>query len=124
MPNYAPSDVDALIAKMATERTTLLATAEALSPADADRVPADATGEEQWTAKEQLAHLWEMEHAYLAWVRAAIAHQGHEAVAVDDIRGEPVAIPIEHAPQHSIAELASALRDERESTVAFIRAHE
>ena len=110
MPEYGQSDVDTLVAKMAAERTALLAAAEALSDADADRVPADAEGEEQWTAKEQLAHLWEMEHAYLAWVRAAIAQDG---VAVDGIRGEPVAIPIEAAPQHSLGELVAALRAER-----------
>ena len=117
MPEYGQSDVDTLVAKMAAERTALLAAAEALSDADADRVPADAEGEEQWTAKEQLAHLWEMEHAYLAWVRAAIAQDG---VAVDGIRGEPVAIPIEAAPQHSLGELVAALRAERERTVDFI----
>ena len=128
MPDYPQSDVDTLIAKMASARATVLAAAEALSEADADRVPSDAEGEEQWTAKEQLAHLWEMEHAYLAWVRAAIAQNGPAgdadaaaAVAVDDVQGEPVAIPIEDAPAHSVAELVAALRAERDSTVAFIR---
>ena len=86
MPEFEQSDVEELLAKMAKERSALLTAAESLSDTDADRVPQDADGEEQWTAKEQLAHLWEMEHAYIAWVRAAVAEDG---VAVDGVRGEP-----------------------------------
>ena len=76
MPPYPQSDVDTLLSKMATERASLLRAAETLSAADADSVPQNAEGEEQWTAKEQLAHLWEMECSYIAWARAAIADDG------------------------------------------------
>ncbi|PZC49465.1 MAG: DinB superfamily protein [Chloroflexi bacterium] len=118
MPPYPQSDVDTLLSKMATERASLLKAAEALSAADADSVPQDAEGEEQWTAKEQLAHLWEMERSYVAWARAAIADDG---AAVDGLRGEPVAIPIEDAAAHSVAALTAALRAERDQTNHFIR---
>ena len=37
------------------------------------------------------------------------------------MRGTPVAIPIEDAPQHEIPELVTALRDERASTIELIR---
>ena len=118
MPEFEQSDVEELLAKMAKERSALLTAAESLSDTDADRVPQDADGEEQWTAKEQLAHLWEMEHAYIAWVRAAVAEDG---VAVDGVRGEPVAIPIEDAPGHSVTALTAELRAERDRTVSYIR---
>ncbi len=53
-----------LKSKMATQRAELIAAARSLSREDSLRVPVDAEGEEQWTALEQLAHLWEMERAY------------------------------------------------------------
>ena len=118
MPSYSDADVEALVAKMAEERGKLIAAAEALSDADADRVPVDAVGEEQWTAKEQLAHLWEMEKSYIAWCRAALEQSG---VDVTGVRGDPVDIPIEDAPQHSVRQLLDALIAERAATNRFIR---
>ncbi len=115
---YTQQDVDDLLAKMALERGRLLSAAEALSEADADHAPIDAVGEEQWTAKEQLAHLWEMERSYIAWCRAGQAQNGVDAA---EIRGEPVAIPIERAPQHAVRELLDALIAERARTNDYIR---
>ena len=118
MPQYSQAEIDTLLEKIAAERATLLATADSLTPTDADSVPQNAEGEEQWTAKEQLAHLWEMERSYIAWARAAIANDG---ATVDGLRGEPVAIPIEDAASHSVAQLTDALRAERARTNHFIR---
>ena len=115
---YTQDDVEALISKMALERGKLIAAAEALRGDDADRVPVDAVGEEQWTAKEQLAHLWEMERSYIAWCRAGQAQSGVDATG---IRGEPVDIPIERASQHSVRELLDALIHERAQTNDYIR---
>ena len=117
-PQYIRKDVDALLTKMIAQRDTLLSAALVLSAEDADRVPSDAVGEEQWTAKEQLAHLWEMECAYIAWCRAALETNGAD---VTKVRGEPVAIPIEDAPAHSVAELVDALKQERSATLDLIR---
>lgn len=117
MPKYTPDDVEALLAKMAEERGKLIAAAEGLSGGDADRVPVDAVGEEQWSAKEQLAHLWEMEKSYTAWCRAALKEDGAD---VADVRGDPVAIPIENAPDHTVRELLDALIAERAATNRFI----
>ena len=117
MAEYTLGDVDALVAKMAEERGKLIAAAEALRGDDADRIPMDAVGEEQWTAKEQLAHLWEMEKSYIAWCRAALAEDG---VDVTGVRGDPVAIPIEDAPRRSVRELLDALITERAATNEFI----
>lgn len=118
MATYTQADVETLLSKMETERASLLAAAERLSDAEADSVPADAEGEEQWTAKEQLAHLWEMERSYVAWCRAAVAEDGAD---LRGVTGEPVRIPIEKAPGHTVAELVSELKAERSQTVAFIR---
>ena len=117
MPEYTQDDVAALTAKMAEERGKLIAAAEGLRGDDADRVPVDAVGEEQWTAKEQLAHLWEMEKSYVAWCRAALEEDG---VDVAGVRGDPVDIPIEDAAGHSVCELLDALIAERAATNDFI----
>ena len=118
MPQYSQDDVDELLEKMNDERGKLLRATETLSPEAAEFVPANAEGEDQWTVKEQLAHLWEMERSYVAWCNAALAQDG---VDLREVRGAPVAIPIEDAPQHEIAELVAVLRDERVATVELIR---
>ncbi len=115
---YTQDDVDALLSKMAEERGKLIAGAEGLRGDDANRVPVDAVGEEQWTAKEQLSHLWEMERSYIAWCRAALAESGAD---VSGVRGEPVDIPIEDAPNHTVRDLLDILIAERERTNGFIR---
>lgn len=109
--------VDDLLSKMSEERATLITAARSLSPADALRVPVDATGEEQWTAVEQLAHLWEMERSYDAWVRAALRENG---IDLRGVRGEPVAIPIEQANAHAVGDLLHALEIERSYTLGLI----
>ena len=118
MSKYSQDDVDALVAKMNDERGKLLSAVEALSSEAAEFVPANAEGEEQWTAKEQLAHLWEMERSYVAWCNAALAQDG---VDLREVRSAPVAIPIEDASQHKIAQLIAALRDERLATIKLVR---
>ena len=117
MPTYVQQDVSDLLEKMRLERGKLIAAAELLGPEDADRVPVDAEGEEQWTAKEQLSHLWEMERSYIAWCRRALEEDGAE---VTDVHGEPVPIPIEDAPGHDVRELLDELIAERAATERFI----
>jgi hypothetical protein len=106
-----------LKAKMAEERAALIAAARSLSREDALKVPVDAEGEEQWTALEQLAHLWEMERNYDAWVRAALERDNPD---LGGVQGEPVAIPIEEANDHSVDELLRALELERAYTLGLI----
>jgi hypothetical protein len=109
--------VNELKAKMGEERATLIAAAQGLTPADALRVPKDAEGEEQWTALEQLAHLWEMERNYDAWVRAAFETDGVDLAGVS---GAPVEIPVERANGHTVDELLRALELERTYTLGLI----
>jgi hypothetical protein len=111
--------VDELKQKMAEQRSELLAAARSLSPEDALRVPTDAEGEEQWTALEQLAHLWEMERSYDSWVLRAIHEDNPELAGSLSV---PVEIPIEAANGHSIGDLVEALVRERTYTLGLIDA--
>jgi hypothetical protein len=106
-----------LLDKMAQERDALLAQAEAMSDADASTAPADAVGEAQWSAKEQLAHLAEMETSYRAWVERALAEDDPD---VTHVRGERPSIPLTAAPRHGVGELTAQLRAERAKTIALI----
>lgn len=109
--------VEDLKAKMLAERAALIETARGLTPEDALRVPVDAEGEEQWTALEQLAHLWEMERTYDAWVRAALAEDRPDLAGIP---WQPVAIPVEAANKHTVEELLRALELERAYTFGLI----
>ena len=106
-----------LVEKMTRERGALLGRIEALSEEEAERAPVDAEGEAQWTAKEQCAHLTEMETAYRAWVERALAEENPDLAGV---RGDPVAIPLEEANRHPLPELVGELRRQRERTLALI----
>jgi hypothetical protein len=111
--------VDQLKTKMREQRAELIAAARSLSPVDALRVPVDAEGEEQWTALEQLAHLWEMERSYDSWVLAALRSENPD---LRGVHGDPVEIPIESANDASVAELLARLEVERAYTNGLIDA--
>ncbi|MER3485130.1 MAG: hypothetical protein C4345_03285 [Chloroflexota bacterium] len=51
-----------------------------------------------------------------------VLRQNHSTIEPTLVRGEPVAIPIERANAHTVAELLAALAAERERTLAFIAA--
>ncbi len=106
-----------LLDKMTGERDALLHQAEALSDEQARSAPADAVGEAQWSAKQQLAHLAEMETSYRAWVERALAEDDPD---VSSVRGERPAIPLTEAQERSVAELTAQLRAERATTIALI----
>ncbi|WP_322795671.1 DinB family protein [Tepidiforma sp.] len=111
------AQVDELLAKMAEERAQLIRVAESLSPEDALRVPVDATGEEQWTALEQLAHLCEMERTYDAWVRAALREENPD---LSKVPWQTVPIPVEDANRYRVADLLHQLELERRYTLGLI----
>jgi len=64
-----------------------------------------------------MAHLCEMETAYRAWVARALEEDGAN---VEGVRGEPVAIPLEEANSHTVAEHVAEMRGQREKTMALI----
>jgi hypothetical protein len=109
--------IEELHRKLREERDRLLAQAEALSEEAAERIPVDAQGQAQWTAKEQLSHLTEMETTYRAWVEKALREENPDLAPV---RGEPVAIPLEEANRHPVAEHVAELRRQREVTRRLI----
>jgi uncharacterized damage-inducible protein DinB len=110
--------IDELFTKMAEERERLLALVETLSEKDAEWAPANAQGEGEWSAKEQLAHLAAMEASYRAWVERALAEDEPD---VTGVAGEPPRIALEDANKHSIADLVAELRAQREKTLALVR---
>ena len=111
--------VDELKAKMGEQRATLLDVPRAMTAEEALKVPVDAEGEEQWTALEQLAHLWEMERNYDAWVLAALETNG---VDLAGIQGKPVAVPVQDANESSLPEMIRYLEIERAYTLGLIDA--
>lgn len=111
------AQIDELLAKMAAERDRLLSLVQSLSEEEAERVPVDGEGEAQWSVKQQLSHLAEMETAYRAWVERALEEDGAD---VSRIRGAPPAIPLERAHERTVAEHVAELRRQRELTLALI----
>ena len=110
-------EIRELLDKMASEREALLAQAEALSGEAASYAPPDGEGEAQWTPKEQLAHLAEMETSYRAWVRNALDEDDPD---VSRVLGEPPAIPLTEAGRRTVPELTGQLRAERATTLRLI----
>jgi hypothetical protein len=109
-----PKEISELKQKMRDQRDQLLALLEPLSEAEAER---PTTGEGEWTAKQQMSHLCEMETTYRAWVRRALEEPGGN---IDRVAGEPPAIPLERANVHTVAEHVAEMRRQREETLAFI----
>ena len=112
-----PESIRELLDKMGSEREALLAQAEGMTEAEATAPPADGEGEAQWSAKQQLCHLAEMETAYRAWVEAALAQDDPD---VSEVRGPRPPIPLTAAGGHTVPELTAQLRAERAKTIALI----
>ncbi|HZQ37877.1 MAG TPA: DinB family protein [Dehalococcoidia bacterium] len=110
--------VSELLTKMAEERARLVEQARGVSEADAEVMPVGKTGEEEWTVKEQLAHLCEMELGYDLWVNAALREENPN---VGGLTAPRAAIPIEEANGHAVAELLDVMARERDDTLALIR---
>ena len=107
------AQIDELTMKMTAERAALLAALESLSEEEASGSPKDG----EWTTKQQMSHLCEMESAYRAWVERALEEDGAN---VDGIGGDRVAIPLEDAGAHSVSEHTAEMRRQREQTMALI----
>lgn len=112
-----PGAIRELLDKMAAEREALLAQAEAIADADASRPGPGTGGEEQWSVKEQLGHLAEMETNYRAWVARALEEDGAD---VSKVRGDRPSIALTEAAGYGVPELIAQLRDQRQTTLALI----
>jgi hypothetical protein len=107
------AQIDELLQKMIAERTALLTALESLDEAEASRSPKDG----EWTTKQQMSHLCEMESAYRAWVERALEEDGAD---VDGVRGESVGIPLEEAGTRTVSDHTAEMRRQREKTMALI----
>jgi hypothetical protein len=109
--------VKELLEKMASEREDLIRQAEAMTETEAEYAPPDGEGEAAWSAKQQLAHLAEMETAYRAWVEAALREDDPD---VSTVRPERPPIRLDDAQGNSIDRLITQLRDQRAVTTRLI----
>lgn len=109
--------IEDLFAKMAEERARLLALVEDLTEEQAEWAPANAEGEAQWTAKEQMAHLASMETMYRAWVDKALRENEPD---VSGVSGERPAVALEEANRHPVGELVAELKGQREKTLRLM----
>lgn len=107
--------IDELTTKMAEERAKLLATLESMDEAALQSSPVDG----EWNGKQQMSHLCEMESAYRAWVQRAIEEDG---ASVDGVYGDPPAIRLEDANNHSGARHIAEMRRQRAETMRLIEA--
>lgn len=121
MPTYTQADIADLLRKMEEERDALFAAVQSLSEEQLAFVPKNAQGEEQWTGKEQLAHLLESDRMHVAFCRAAIEQDGVEITPIRLRIGEDVSIPVEKAQQHTLAEILDAMHAERARAIEFVR---
>jgi hypothetical protein len=108
------AQIDELKQKMAEERDRLLAVLERL---DDEAASQPTTGEGEWSAKQQMSHLCEMETAYRAWVAKALQEDGAN---LDAVRGEPPAISLEQANSATVGQHVGEMRSQREKTMALI----
>ncbi len=109
------AQIDDLREKMTAERERLLTALEGLTEEEASTSPLPG----EWTTKQQMSHLCEMETAYRAWVERALEEDGAN---VDGVRGERPAIPLERAGEHTVREHTAEMRRQRAKTVAMIAA--
>jgi hypothetical protein len=108
-----PAQIDELREKMESARHRLL---EALASLSEERAAAPLKDGE-WTAKQQMSHLCEMESAYRAWVQKALAEDNPDLTGVP---GEPVAISLERASLHPASDHIAEMRRQREMTLAVM----
>ena len=108
------NQIQELREKMQAERGKLLDVLEALDEEEAQR---STSGEGEWSAKQQMAHLCEMESAYRAWVEKALTDDNPN---VDNVFGEPPAITLTKAHDHTAAEHVTEMRRQRALTEAVI----
>lgn len=99
---------------MRAERDKLLDVLQTLGEDEAER---STSGEGEWSAKQQMAHLCEMETAYRAWVEKALTEDNPN---VDNVFGGPPAITLTKAHDHTVAEHVAEMRRQRAQTEAVI----
>ncbi|MEO8458161.1 MAG: DinB family protein [Chloroflexota bacterium] len=108
------SQIDELKQKMTEQRDGLLALLERY---DEEEAVKPTSGEGEWSAKQQMSHLCEMETNYRAWVAKALQENGADLTGV---YGEPPLVSLEEANSHSVGEHVGEMKRQRAMTMAFI----
>ena len=99
--------------KMVYARGRLLDLIQSLSEEQASTPPRPG----EWNPKEQMAHLCEMDSMYRAWVEKALEEDGAD---LDRVPPKPVAIRLEEANRHLLAELGAEMARQRQATLQLI----
>ena len=102
-----------VLEKMSSNRERLLHLLASLTEEEAS-VPV-RPGE--WSVKQQMSHLSEIESTYRAWLQRARKTDGAN---LDGVWGEPPPIPVEGAHQHSLVELVTQMRRQRAKSLTLI----
>jgi hypothetical protein len=107
------AQIDELVAKMTQEREKLLSVLEEMSEERSSTPPKPG----EWSQKQQMSHLCEMESAYRAWVERALEQDGAN---VDGVLGERPAIALEKANESPLGDHIAELRRQRQTTMELI----
>ena len=105
---------DDLVRKLKAERDTLLATVQPIDDAEASR---PAPGDE-WSVKQQLAHLAMAERFYAQCVRRALAEDGADTADLWPKSQEPT--DFADARERPLPELIADVKAAREETLAIV----
>lgn len=106
---------DDLVRKLEAERSALVASLSGLDEAAAAQ---PAPGDE-WSVKQQLAHVATAERLYLACVRRAIAEDGTDTA--DLWPGEQLPTHFAEAREQPLADLIAGMQATRDETIALAR---
>ncbi len=106
------SEMDELVQKLSSQRQEFLACLEQLSDQQAGQRPA----EKEWCAKEQLAHLVQMEKRWLDW---ALQVRDNPGCSVGATHGNPEGFP--EALTCPLSDLLRQLADVRQDTLKVIQ---
>ncbi|MEE9201823.1 MAG: DinB family protein [Dehalococcoidia bacterium] len=106
------SELDELTEKLTSQRQELLSCLEQLDDQQAGQRPAQS----EWCAKEQLAHLVQMEQRWVDW---ALQVRDNPGCTVSAGTGNPEGYP--EAAAGSLSDLLRQLADTRQDTLRVIR---
>ncbi len=103
------------LAKLQQERADFLTEAAKLTEAEAEGPPAKG----EWSVKQQLAHMYAVEHMYRYWLQRCLEENYPE---LDAPPGMDTRYQAEHAHHQTLAKWLELLREERQKTIDLLPA--
>lgn len=107
------SPVTELLTKLHQERTDFLAEATKLTEAEAEGPPAKG----EWSVKQQLAHMYAVEHMYRYWLQRCLQEDYPE---LDAVPGMDIRYQAEQAHHQTLARWLELLGEERQKTIDLL----